>query len=151
MASIRKLPSGKFNARITRQGYPVKSKSFITRSDADRWARSIESEMDRGVFVCRSEAEATTLSDALVLTAIEDAHPDIRDYFHSRELGLQLQQLDSLIAAGVMDDMYKSNIVCLPIHDSFIVPAQHEEALRNSMCKWWEYHFKQNPSIDKKY
>lgn len=86
-----------------------------------------------------------------VLTAIEDAHPDIRDYFHSRELGLQLQQLDSLIAAGVMDDMYKSNIVCLPIHDSFIVPAQHEEALRNSMCKWWEYHFKQNPSIDKKY
>lgn len=66
MASIRKLPSGKFNARVTRQGYPVKSKSFITRSDADRWARSIESEMDRGVFVCRSEAEATTLSDALV-------------------------------------------------------------------------------------
>lgn len=66
MASIRKLPSGKFNARVTRQGYPVKSKSFITRTDADRWARSIESEMDRGVFVCRSEAEATTLSDALV-------------------------------------------------------------------------------------
>ncbi len=66
MASIRKLPSGKFNARVTRQGYPVKSKSFITRSDADRWARSIESEMDRGVFVCRSEAEATTLSNALV-------------------------------------------------------------------------------------
>lgn len=65
MASIRKLPSGKFNARVTRQGYPVKSKSFITRSAADRWARSIESEMDRGVFVCRSEAETTTLSDAL--------------------------------------------------------------------------------------
>lgn len=65
MASIRKLPSGKWNVRITRKGYPLQTKSFTTRSDADKWARTIESEMDRGCFVCRSEAEATTLGDAL--------------------------------------------------------------------------------------
>lgn len=65
MASIRKLPSGKWNVRVIRRGYSVQTKSFVTRTDADRWARTIESEMDRGVFVCRSEAEATTLAQAL--------------------------------------------------------------------------------------
>jgi integrase len=65
MASIRKLPSGKWNVRITRKGYPLQTKSFTTRSDADKWGRTIESEMDRGCFVCRSEAEATTLAQAL--------------------------------------------------------------------------------------
>ncbi len=65
MASIRKLPSGKWNVRITRKGYPLQTKSFITRTDADRWSRTIESEMDRGCFVCRTEAEATTLAQAL--------------------------------------------------------------------------------------
>lgn len=65
MASIRKLPSGKWNVRVTRKGFPLQTKSFLTRSDADKWARTIESEMDRGCFVCRSEAEATTLAQAL--------------------------------------------------------------------------------------
>lgn len=86
-----------------------------------------------------------------VLTVIEETHPAICEHFHKRELGLQLQQLDSLIAAGVMDDMCKSNIVCLPIHDSFIVATEHEQALHNSMSKWWEYHFNHLPKIDKKY
>lgn len=65
MASIRKLPSGKWNVRVIRKGYSVQTKSFVIRTDADRWARTVESEMDRGVFVCRTEAEATTLAQAL--------------------------------------------------------------------------------------
>lgn len=65
MASIRKLPSGKWNVRVTRKGFPLQTKSFLNKIDADRWARTIEGEMDRGVFVCRSEAEATTLAQAL--------------------------------------------------------------------------------------
>jgi len=65
MASIRKLPSGKWNVRVIRKGYSVQTKSFVTRTDADRWARTVESEMDRGIFVCRTEAEGTTLAQAL--------------------------------------------------------------------------------------
>lgn len=65
MASIRKLPSGKWNVRVTRKGFPLQTKSFLNKIDADRWARTIEGEMDRGSFVCRSEAEATTLAQAL--------------------------------------------------------------------------------------
>lgn len=65
MAGIRQLSSGKWNVQVRRKGLPLQTKSFINRSDADRWARTIEYEMDRGCFVCRSEAEATTLGEAL--------------------------------------------------------------------------------------
>jgi hypothetical protein len=66
MASIRKLPSGKFNVRITRKGYPVQTKSFLLRTYAERYARLIKSQWDMGVLVDRSEAEDTTLATALI-------------------------------------------------------------------------------------
>lgn len=86
-----------------------------------------------------------------VLSAIEETHPAIRDYFYQRAFGLNLQLLDSLIAYDVLQDMYKAGIACLPIHDSFIVQTKHEDKLRASMSKWWQYHFNYLPVIDKKY
>jgi len=43
----------------------MQSKTFETRADAERWARLIEVEMDKGVFVSRAEAEATPLKKLL--------------------------------------------------------------------------------------
>lgn len=65
MATIRKLPSGKWNAQVRFKGSPAISKSFPSKSLADKWVSVVESEMARGIFVNRAEAEATTLSDAL--------------------------------------------------------------------------------------
>lgn len=64
MATIRKR-NDQYQVQIRRKGHPPQSKSFIRLADAEKWARTIESEMDRGVFVSRAEAEATTLDDAL--------------------------------------------------------------------------------------
>ncbi|KFX63370.1 tyrosine-type recombinase/integrase [Paraburkholderia fungorum] len=64
MASIRKRGS-KWQARVCRAGYPPETKSFNIRADAERWARSVETEMDRGSFISRSEAEASTLEDII--------------------------------------------------------------------------------------
>ena len=50
----------KWQAKIRRDGYPTKSKTFIKRADAEAWARQQESEMDRGVWRDRSTAEQTT-------------------------------------------------------------------------------------------
>ena len=61
MASIAKRASG-WQVQIRKQGYQTISKSFTKKSDADVWARITESEMDRGVFIDRSEAERTTLA-----------------------------------------------------------------------------------------
>ena len=53
MASIRKRGDLQWEARIRRQGRPTTCKTFDTKAEAERWAREIESEMDRGVFVSR--------------------------------------------------------------------------------------------------
>lgn len=65
MASIRKRGDLQWEARVRRKGWPVTCKTFNTKSDAEKWARDIENEMDRGVFTSRTEAENTTLHEAL--------------------------------------------------------------------------------------
>ena len=63
MANIRQLSSGNWQAQIRRRGLKPVVKSFKTKVEASRWARLLESEMDRGVFVDRSESERTTMSE----------------------------------------------------------------------------------------
>ena len=65
MASINKRGPYQWQAKIRRKGYQTQSRTFETEEDAKKWARMIESEMDRGVFVCQAEAESTTLKEAL--------------------------------------------------------------------------------------
>lgn len=65
MASIRKRGQYQWEAQVRRRGYPAQSKTFNTKAEADAWAKMIESEMSRGVWLNRSEAEATTLYEAL--------------------------------------------------------------------------------------
>lgn len=65
MASFRKRGELQWQARVRRRGYPDQVKTFNTRADAEEWARAIEHQIDRGAFVSRTEAEATTLYEAL--------------------------------------------------------------------------------------
>ena len=75
MASFipRKGPGGKrvWQAHIRRRGYPAIVKTFDSKAEAEAWASTIESEIARGVFVVRAEAEATTLREALDRYALE--------------------------------------------------------------------------------
>jgi integrase len=54
-----------WQAKVRRKGYPPISRTFDTKSDAEKWSRQIEGEMDRGAFVDRREADSTTLDMAL--------------------------------------------------------------------------------------
>ncbi|TCG06684.1 integrase [Paraburkholderia steynii] len=65
MPTIRKRGQYQWEAQVRRRGYPAQSKTFTTKAEAEAWANMIESEMSRGVWVSRSEAEATTLYEAL--------------------------------------------------------------------------------------
>ncbi len=71
MASIRKRGDLQWEARIRRKGWPVTCKTFTTKSDAEKWARDIETEMDRGIFTSRAEAENTTLKEAIERFIVE--------------------------------------------------------------------------------
>ena len=65
MATIENRGNLQWRALIRRKGYPVTSKAFETKALAQAWARPVESEMDRGIFISRTEAESTTLNEAL--------------------------------------------------------------------------------------
>lgn len=65
MPTIRKKGDRQWHVQIRKSGYPVQTKTFTTRSDAEKWATIIESEMERGVFVSRTEAESTLLSEVI--------------------------------------------------------------------------------------
>ncbi len=54
-----------WQAIVRRKGHPSQTKTFRAKKEAEAWARSIESEMDRGVWRDRSEAEGTTLKECL--------------------------------------------------------------------------------------
>lgn len=62
MATIRLLPSGKWNVQIRKKRKDI-SKSFIKKSDAEKWARQTEVEIDQNVFQNLNEAETLTLGD----------------------------------------------------------------------------------------
>ena len=64
MASFRNR-SNQWQARVRRKGYPDETKSFATRQDAEKWARSVESDIDKGQFVNVNEAQRTTLGDLI--------------------------------------------------------------------------------------
>jgi len=65
MASFRKRGPYQWQAQVRKRGHPLQTKTFETRAQAEQWARAIEVEMDKGVFVSRAEAESTTLEELL--------------------------------------------------------------------------------------
>jgi integrase len=69
MASLRARPgpSGRkvWQVRIKKRGHPELARTFDLKGEAEAWAKQVETEMDRGIFVSRTEAEGTTLAEAL--------------------------------------------------------------------------------------
>lgn len=65
MATIRKL-RGRWQAQVRRRGMAPRAKSFDVKADAEKWARSLESELDRcGMMPDTRIAESTTLKSIL--------------------------------------------------------------------------------------
>ena len=64
MATFRKR-SGSWQVLVRKKGFGQIGRTFDTKAEAETWAKIVESEMVRGVFVTRNEAENTTLSEAL--------------------------------------------------------------------------------------
>ncbi len=65
MATFRKRGPYQWQAQVRKKGQPLQTKTFETRAEAEQWARLIEVEMDKGVFVSRAEAESTPLKELL--------------------------------------------------------------------------------------
>ncbi|MCK9366785.1 MAG: site-specific integrase [Metallibacterium scheffleri] len=65
MATITQRESGRWQAKVRRQGQSPLSRTFKTKADAEAWARKFESEQERGIWRDSAEADRTTLGDCL--------------------------------------------------------------------------------------
>ena len=74
MATITKTQSNTFKVLIRKSGIATQIKTFKIKADAQKWARLIESEIDRGIFIDRSEAERTTVGQ-LIERYIQEVTP----------------------------------------------------------------------------
>jgi integrase len=99
MAAIRKKGELQWHVQIRRKSVK-ETRTFTHRADAEAWARKIESEIDRGVYVSMAEAESTSFGEVCdrygreIVPKLKGATVDI-----SRIKGLKLRIGNLLIAA----------------------------------------------------
>lgn len=91
MATINKTPSGTFKVLIRKTGLPPQIKTFKTKTNAEKWARLIESEIDRGVFVDRQEADRVTVGE-LIDRYIQEVTPTKRSAKNDKQRLLFLKR-----------------------------------------------------------
>ena len=83
---------------------------------------------------------ALGISSSKLLDLIKKKHAPIAHRFESG-YGLTLQYEDSQIAEQVLMDLLNQGIVCLPIHDSFIVQSIERTTLEKAMTKAYKMRF----------
>ncbi|MEM9670683.1 MAG: hypothetical protein AAF950_17335 [Pseudomonadota bacterium] len=83
MASIYKHKNG-WRAQVRRQGLPIKTKSFRSKQEAERWAYRVETAVTQDGFLDLEEAKRTTLAEALDRYELEETclkkSPDVERY-----------------------------------------------------------------------
>ncbi|WP_199263055.1 hypothetical protein [Desulfobulbus oligotrophicus] len=65
MATLRKRGPYQWEARIRKKGYPTTCKASETKADAEAWAKDVESDMYKNLFVPSKETEQYTLNECL--------------------------------------------------------------------------------------
>ena len=50
MSTVRQRASGYWQAIVRKKGYPDESRTFRTKTEAQDWGRSVEADMQRGLF-----------------------------------------------------------------------------------------------------
>lgn len=112
MASIRQR-ADKWQARVTRKGFPAVVQSFATRSEATRWARQTEAAMDQGAFRQVGASDSLTLRELLERYAVEvsprkrggrDEVIRIRAMQRAKMAGYSLAHLSPSVVASFRDE-----------------------------------------------
>lgn len=150
MASIRKL-RGRWQAAVRRKGMAPRSKSFDAKADAERWARSLEAELDRcGALPDTRAAENTTLAQILAryrdeisskkrssVSEVARINAILRRSICFRTLAL----LSSADLAAYRDDRLKLVAPATVIRELSTISHAIDTARRE-----WSIHLAQNPS-----
>ena len=94
MATIQKrkyLNKTSYKVRIRRLGIKTITKSFMNRTDAKRWARNMETKLDRGDYSDYSTASKVTLGDLFKRYINEEKHKKKKQWKNEEYRLRQLQ------------------------------------------------------------
>lgn len=84
--------------------------------------------------VPREDQRIMGMTNSEIKQAIIKRHPILKDYIGT-DRGLRFQNIDARIAERVMLTLLDQSIICLPVHDSFIVISEYEPNLRGAMME----------------
>lgn len=150
MATITKRGDYQYRVQIRRKGYPSVYQTFNYQADAEAWARSIESEMDRGIFLSRSEAESTTIKE-IANRYIKEVSPNKKNKVEDiRLLNVVIQKFGAYYIAGLQSKMiveWREELKAKKLANSTI--NHHLNALSGLLeqaIKEWGYVLPMNPS-----
>lgn len=112
MATIVQVDSGQWKAivRRARFGVRLKVKTFRLKTDAEAWARKTESEIESGAWRGTSEADKTTLKEALERYA-EDVVPGMRSA--KKEASVIAVLLDTTLSKHLISRITSKDIAAL--------------------------------------
>jgi integrase len=65
MGTIVKRGELQWQAKIRRKGFPVQSRTFMYKDDAEKWIRATEHELETAGFIDRREAEKNSFAEVL--------------------------------------------------------------------------------------
>lgn len=97
----------------------------------------------------KEEKEVATLLNAkAIMKLIFDEYDDFSFILcRMASYGKELQYHDSEIASVVLDKMIEAGVVCLPVHDSFVVQAKHRQFLCDTMCNAFREYLNYNGEV----
>lgn len=144
MSVIRKRGDYQYQAIVRRKGYAAQTKTFISLRDAQAWASTVESEMLRGVFVSREEAERTTLRE-LINKYLEEVTPKHKGAA-SEELRLKMLAAtplgDRIVATLKAQDFARYRDARLKVRKPATVMRELAmfSAVLNTAIREWDIH-----------
>lgn len=116
-----------WQAKVRKRGWPSQSKTFSRKADAERWARQVELEIERGVFNATSDAERITFSELAKRFASEYAPNHYRKRDDNKEAWrFQIARLEEFLGDYALSAI-----------DQRLVASYRDERLNPSSERRW--------------
>lgn len=112
---------------------------FNARSDESARA-AIQRAINR--IPSKQRAQYTLGAAPAVMRLIKEVYYEFRHLFCQPDsFGLRLQNHDSELATDVITELLDNGVVCLPVHDSFVVKLGHRKLLEDTMASCFKRRF----------
>lgn len=135
------------NIRVEGLPYDLENERYkAIRGVVKRYLNALINDENGFYKLPKSDQEIIGMGTKKLRELVIKKHPMIQDSLGVGK-GLSFQYHDSQVAEKVMLILLEKNIVCLPIHDSFICQIHHAKDLHEAMTTAYKKVFKDQPKI----